>query len=96
MDISTAMATRKSVRAFRDMEVPEEMLLRLLEAALLAPSTCNFQEWRFVVVRNAETRKRLAIVANRRMFISYDVALLIKNTLLHFMLDKQTDISYIL
>jgi len=41
----------------------------LLEAARLVPSTRNFQEWRFVAVRNAETRKRLAIAANRQMFI---------------------------
>ena len=36
MDIYTAIATRKSVRAFLDREVPEELLLRLLEAARLA------------------------------------------------------------
>ena len=70
MDVYTAIATRKSVRAFQDREVPEELLLRLLEAARLAPSACNFQEWRFVVVRNSETRKRLAMAANRQMFIS--------------------------
>jgi len=55
MDVYTAIATRKSVRAFQDSEVPEALSLRLLEAARLAPSACNFQEWRFVVVRNAET-----------------------------------------
>jgi nitroreductase len=70
MDVYTAIATRKSIRAFQDREVPEELLLRLLEAARLAPSACNFQEWRFVVVRNPETRKRLAMAANRQMFIS--------------------------
>ena len=50
--------------------MPEELLLRLLEAARLAPSACNFQEWRFAVVRNPETRKRLALAANRQRFIS--------------------------
>ena len=69
MDVYTAIAARKSVRAFQDREVPEELLLRVLEAARLAPSASNFQEWRFVVVRNVETRKRLAIAANRQMFI---------------------------
>ena len=70
MDVYTAIATCKSVRAFQDRDVPEELLLRLLEAARLAPSACNFQEWRFVVIRNAETRKRLAMAANRQMFIN--------------------------
>jgi len=72
MDVYTAIATRKSVRSFQDRAVPEELLLRLLEAARLAPSACNFQEWRFVVVRNPETRKRLAIAANRQMFRGWD------------------------
>jgi nitroreductase len=70
MDVYTAISTRKSVRAFQDREVPEEVVLRLFEAARLAPSASNRQEWRFVVVRNSETRKRLAIAANRQMFIS--------------------------
>jgi nitroreductase len=70
MDVYTAIATRKSVRAFQDREVPEGLLLRLLEGTRLAPSASNRQEWRFVVVRNPETRKQLAIAANRQMFIS--------------------------
>jgi nitroreductase len=52
MDVYTAIAARKSVHAFQDREVPDELLLQLLEAARLAPSACNFQEWRLVVVRN--------------------------------------------
>ena len=36
MDVYTAIATRKSLRAFQDRAVPEEVLLRLLEAARLA------------------------------------------------------------
>ena len=69
MNVYTAIAVRKSVRAFLDREVAEETLLRLLEAARLVPSACNFQEWRFVVVRNAEIRKRLAMAANKQMFV---------------------------
>ena len=72
MDVYTAIATRKSIRTFQVREVPEELLLRLFEAARLAPSARNRQEWRFVVVRNPETRKRLAIAANRQMFRGWD------------------------
>ena len=43
MDVYTAIATRKSVRAYQDREVPGELLLRLLEVARLTPSACNFQ-----------------------------------------------------
>ena len=70
MDIYEAIITRKSVRSFKNTDVPEESLERLLEAARLAPSANNSQEWRFVVVRNAETRKILATKACKQTFVA--------------------------
>jgi nitroreductase len=69
MDVYKAIAVRKSVRAFEDRDVPENVLLRLLEAARLAPSASNRQEWRFVVVRDSENRKKLAQAAYAQEFI---------------------------
>lgn len=69
MDVYTAISTRKSARAFQNKDVPENVISRLLEAGRLAPSASNRQEWRFVVVRNPETRKKLAIAANGQMFV---------------------------
>jgi nitroreductase len=69
MDIYTTITTRKSVRAFQDRDVPEEVLTRLLEATRLAPSASNRQEWRFVVVRDSGTRKRLVLAAAGQRFV---------------------------
>jgi nitroreductase len=60
MEFTEVIKTRRSVRAFLDQAVPEEVLGRVLEAARLAPSACNHQPWRFIVVQNLETRKQLA------------------------------------
>ncbi len=60
MDIYKAIQTRKSVRSFKKTDVPADAIDRLLEAARLAPSANNSQEWRFVMVRDADRRKRLA------------------------------------
>ena len=70
MDIYKAISLRKSVRAFQAKDVPKEIVARLLEAARIAPSASNRQEWRFVVVRNAATRKRLSEVACGQTFIA--------------------------
>ena len=70
MDIYEAIKTRKSIRSFKNTDIPEESLERLLEAARLAPSANNSQEWRFVVVRNAETRKILATKACKQTFVA--------------------------
>lgn len=69
MNIYEAITTRKSVRAFQDKDIPDDVLSRLLEAARLAPSACNKQEWRFVVVRNAATRKELGQAARGQAFV---------------------------
>jgi nitroreductase len=69
MDVYEAIATRKSVRSYRDEDVPEELLERILAAARIAPSASNRQEWRFVVVRDPATRQQLVQAANGQRFV---------------------------
>ena len=40
-------------------EISDAVLRNCLEAARLAPSACNRQPWRFVIVRNVETIRRI-------------------------------------
>lgn len=47
-------AQRRSVRKFLKDPVPEVDLKRMLDAARLAPSGCNRQRWKFVVLRKPE------------------------------------------
>ncbi len=70
MDVYEAIIKRKSVRSFKDEEVPDEIISRLLEAARLAPSASNRQEWRFVVVRDQVMRKKLAEAARGQKFVA--------------------------
>lgn len=70
MDVYEAIQTRKSVRKFLDKDVPEFILQKLLEAARLAPSAKNLQEWRFVVIKNKERRHELAQAALGQSFIA--------------------------
>jgi nitroreductase len=60
MDLLEAIHTRRSVRQFTEAPVTDEQLETLLRAAMAAPSAGNQQPWRFVVVRDAETRARMA------------------------------------
>jgi nitroreductase len=60
------LRSRRSVRVFTDRPVDRGALVRVLEAAITAPSSTNRQPWRFTVVRSAATRRRLvAAVADR-------------------------------
>ncbi len=51
---------RRSIRTFTPDAVTDEEVCRLLEAAMAAPTAHNLQPWRFIVVRDAETRAALA------------------------------------
>ena len=69
MDVSTAISQRKSMRAYKETDVEEDKLKKILEAARLSPSASNRQKWKFIVVKNKETRKKLAIAAFNQSFI---------------------------
>ena len=69
MNVIDAIKTRKSVRKYLNKPVEDEKLRVVLEAARLAPSANNRQEWRFVVVHDDETRKKLANAAAEQTFV---------------------------
>ncbi len=66
----TVIAERRSIRNYEKKDVEEEQLLQVLEAARMAPSANNRQDWRFVVVRDPEKRRRLAEAANGQKFVA--------------------------
>ena len=59
MELLKAIQERRSVRKYKSKPVPEEILAEVLDAARLAPSWANTQTWRFIVVKDQETRKQL-------------------------------------
>jgi nitroreductase len=55
MDFLDLVIARQSDRAYdKNRPVEQEKLERILEAARLAPSACNAQPWKFVVVTDPE------------------------------------------
>ncbi|MPZ22043.1 MAG: hypothetical protein GEU28_00510 [Dehalococcoidia bacterium] len=60
MDFYEVMRTASTTRYFRPDPVPDDVIYRVLDNARFAPSGGNRQGWRVVVVKDAETRKKLA------------------------------------
>ncbi len=65
MTVIEAIRKRYSCRTYQDKPIKQEKLDQLLEAARLAPSAKNLQDWRFVVVIEKETRQKVAACTNR-------------------------------
>ena len=60
MDTITCIRTRREIREYLDKPIPDENLLKILEAARLAPSSKNSQPWQFVVIKNKEILNKIA------------------------------------
>lgn len=70
MDVMDAIIQRESVRSYKSTPVEDSKLKLLLEAARLAPSASNRQEWRFVVVTDKKIRQKLMAAAANQRFVA--------------------------
>ena len=69
MDLFEAIEARRSIRKYTGEPVPDELLEKVLKAARVAPSTSNTQSWKFRVVTDAGTRKKLKELAFGQKFV---------------------------
>jgi len=63
MELEEAINGRRSIRAFKRQDVPEETVKKLIDAASHAPSAGNIQPWEFVIARKPDTKKKLVQAA---------------------------------
>jgi len=61
ISLKDALYTQRAVRHFSDKPVSDDTLHAILDAAIRAPSGGNRQPWRFLVIRDLETKKRLGL-----------------------------------
>ncbi|KKS40141.1 hypothetical protein A3H03_02360 [Candidatus Kuenenbacteria bacterium RIFCSPLOWO2_12_FULL_42_13] len=77
MNVKEAINLRKSIRKYQDKQIPEEIIVELLDAARKAPSAKNTQSHRYFIVNDQGTKDKL-IKHNvfRRPFV-YEAPLII-------------------
>jgi nitroreductase len=69
MNVFEAIGERKSIRKYKETKIEDEKLEKILESARIAPSAANRQEWKFLIVKNQETRDKLVEAANGQKFV---------------------------
>lgn len=74
MNVYDAILKRRSIRKFKSDLVNEEIIEKLLIAAMAAPSARNMQPWEFYVVSNKEVMNKIRDVARS---IDFDSPLMI-------------------
>src|ERR1700728_1357706 len=68
-----ATYSARPLRRVKPDPVPEEMLPRVLDAAIRAPSAGNAQNWAFIVVRDSEQRRRLGMIYRKASDIASEM-----------------------
>jgi nitroreductase len=63
MALLELLKQRKSVRDFLDKPVEREKIIMCLEAARVAPSACNSQPWKFIIVDDKKLKNKLCAQA---------------------------------
>src|SRR3989338_3968486 len=69
MELDQVIKERKSVRKFKSLNVPWYIISERLEAAIQAPSSGNVQNWRFIIIRNKETREKIAKICDEQYWM---------------------------
>jgi len=75
MEFKDLIHKRYSVRAYKAEPVDEEKLVRILEAARLAPTAANLQAFRVVVIRTKGREKELRRIYGRDWFTQAPIIL---------------------
>jgi len=70
MDFYEVIKTRRSVRSYKEDEIPEDVLKRVLDAARIAPSGSNRQPWKFIIIKEQERRQKIAKLCHNQLFIA--------------------------
>jgi len=64
-DLFEIMGTTRSMRRLKPDPVPAELIRKILEAGVSAPSGGNMQRWRFLVIRDPEIKKTVGAYYKR-------------------------------
>lgn len=77
--MENAILKRRSVRKFKDMAVPRELIDKLLEAAMAAPSACNRKPVDFYVITNEEKLQEISMCGRFTRFKSPLIIVVVGN-----------------
>lgn len=60
MEVLEAIRTRRSIRKYKDQDVPDDIINQILTAGTWAPSGMDNQPWRFAVIKDKKLKSEIA------------------------------------
>ena len=69
MDVLDVIMNRRTIRKFKSKPVPEELVLKIVEAGQRAPTACSLQTYTIIWVKAEAKRKALCEACGKQQFI---------------------------
>jgi len=69
VDVFKAITERRSIRKFKEEEIEDDLIYKIIEAGKWAPSAGNLQSWDAVLVKDPEIKQKLEAAAYMRDFV---------------------------
>lgn len=70
MEVFEAIKSRRSIRKYTKDPVPEDLIVKILDAGRWAPSASNRQPWSFIVLKDEEVRRKIAEATTYGKFLA--------------------------
>lgn len=70
MEFEEVIKKRKSIRKFKEKEIPDKLIYKIIEIANLSPSAGNLQARNVIIVKNKEIKIKIAKICFEQNFIS--------------------------
>ena len=70
MEVFDCVRRRRTVREYKADPIPEEVVLKLLQAGRWSPSSSNSQPWHFIAVQDPDTIRKLGEIATQGPFMA--------------------------
>lgn len=69
MPVIEAIRERRSIRKYKADKIKDEDILQIIEAARLAPSGSNTQPWKFIIIKDEATKKKIVEVDHKQKWM---------------------------
>ncbi len=70
MELDDVLAKRRSIRKYMNIPVEKDKWTAVIESAQFSASCGNLQDWKIIIVRKAENRKKLAQICHNQMWMA--------------------------
>ena len=77
MDFISIIKKRRSVRLFQEKEVDQEIIKKIITSATYAPSACNIQGWRFIIINNSTKKQEVVDAGGSVNIIKAPIGILV-------------------